>query len=47
MNVAKQKYAHESPDKLPIIDLEGVAVPGSDGLWGDGEMQDHFEVVNP
>src|SRR5216683_727147 len=28
MNVAEQKYAHESPDKLPIIDLESATVAG-------------------
>ncbi len=39
MNVTKQKYAHESPDKLPIIDLEGVAVPGSDGLFVTGKCR--------
>lgn len=42
MNVAKQKYAHESPDKLPIIDLESATVAGSDCL----SVQEHFEVGN-
>ena len=39
MNVAKQKYAHESPDKLPIIDPEGATVAGSDCLSVTGECR--------
>src|SRR5260370_4894043 len=39
MNVAKQKYAHESPDKLPIIDLESGTVAGSDCLSVAGKRR--------
>ena len=39
MNVAKQKYAHESPNKLPIIDLESATVATGDGLSVTGKCK--------